>query len=177
MFTEKENRSLPHCGPERPRVNIPIRDKTSYVRRLRIYANRKGNSSARVCCDHGAERSGLCHGYSSAKHLAPVKDTSKAVDFKGKTITIIVGSSAGGGWDTGARSTALTLQKILPGNPRVVVQNIPGGDGDRALRRLGDRQTPRDGTFIMPVHGRFFLDAILGKPHPYYDLRSNLWLR
>jgi len=104
-----------------------------------------------------------------AQTPAPVKETSKAVNFKGKTITIIVGSSSGGGWDTGARSTALTLQKILPGNPRVVVQNIPGGDGDRALRRLGDRQTPRDGTFIMPVHGRFFLDAILGKTHPYYD--------
>ena len=129
MFTEKENQSLPHVGPERPRVNIPIRDKTLYVRRLRIYANRKGNSSARVCCDHGAKRSGLCHGYRSA-NACTVKETSKAVNFKGKTITIIVGSSPGGGWDTGARSTALTLQKILPGNPRVVVQNIPGGDGD-----------------------------------------------
>jgi tripartite-type tricarboxylate transporter receptor subunit TctC len=100
---------------------------------------------------------------------APTKETSKPIDFKGKTVTIIVGSSPGGGWDTEARSTALTLQKILPGEPRVIVQNVPGGDGDRALRRLGDRQTPRDGTFIMPVHGRFFLDAILGKPHPYYD--------
>ena len=92
-----------------------------------------------------------------------------AVDFSGKTITILVGSSPGGGWDTGARSTALTLHKILPGNPRVVVQNIPGGSGDRALRRLGDPRTPRDGTVIMPVNGRFFLDEILGKPHPYYD--------
>jgi hypothetical protein len=104
-----------------------------------------------------------------AQTPAPAKAASKAVDFKGKTITIIVGTSAGGGWDTGARSTALTLQKILPGNPRVVVQNVPGGDGDRALRRMGDPQTPRDGTVIMPVHGRFFLDAILGKPHPFYD--------
>ena len=95
--------------------------------------------------------------------------SAKSIDFKGKTIEIIVGSSAGGGWDTGARATALTLAKILPGSPRVVVQNIPGGDGDRALRRLGDARTPRDGTVIMPVHGRFFLDAIQGKPHPFYD--------
>jgi tripartite-type tricarboxylate transporter receptor subunit TctC len=106
---------------------------------------------------------------SEAQTPTAVKEAAKAVDFKGKTITIIVGSSAGGGWDTGARSTALTLQKILPGNPRVVVQNVPGGDGDRALRRMGDPQTPRDGTVIMPVHGRFFLDAILGKPHSHYD--------
>ncbi|MBI2985144.1 MAG: hypothetical protein HYY45_00100 [Deltaproteobacteria bacterium] len=98
-----------------------------------------------------------------------VKEAPKPVDFKGKTVVIIVGSSPGGGWDTEARSTALTLPKILPGNPRVVVQNVPGGDGDRALRRMGEPQTPRDGTVIMPVHGRFFLDAILGKPHPYYD--------
>jgi tripartite-type tricarboxylate transporter receptor subunit TctC len=104
-----------------------------------------------------------------AQTPTPVKEAPEPVDFKGKTIVIIVGSTPGGGWDTEARSTALTLQKILPGNPRVVVQNIPGGDGDRALRRLGDSQTPRDGTVITPVHGRFFLDAILGKPHPYYD--------
>jgi tripartite-type tricarboxylate transporter receptor subunit TctC len=110
----------------------------------------------------------LCFG-PHAQAASPAKETSKPIDFKGKAITIIVGTSAGGGWDTGARSTALTLQKILPGNPRVVVQNIPGGDGDRALRRMGDPQTPRDGTVIMPVHGRFFLDAILGKPHPFYD--------
>ena len=107
----------------------------------------------------------------AAQAQAPTssKETPKTLDFKGKTVTILVGTSPGGGWDTEARSTALTLQKILPGNPRVVVQNIPGGDGDRALRRMGDAQTPRDGTVIMPVHGRFFVDAILGKPHPFYD--------
>ena len=94
---------------------------------------------------------------------------AKSVSFEGKTIEIIVGSSAGGGWDTGARTTALTLEKILPGKPRVVVRNIPGGGGDRALRQLGDPRTPRDGTVIMPIHGRFFLDDIVGKTHPYYD--------
>ena len=94
---------------------------------------------------------------------------AEPIDFKGKTIEIIVASSPGGGWDTGARSTALTLQKILPGKPRVLVRNVPGGGGDRALRRLGDRRTPRDGTVISPVHGRWFLNDILEKPHPSYD--------
>ena len=98
-----------------------------------------------------------------AQTPAPVKETRKTLDFKGKTVTIMVGTSPGGGWDTEARSTALTLQKILPGNPRVVVQNIPGGDGDRALRRMGDAQTPRDGTVIMPVHGRFYRGRYSGK--------------
>jgi tripartite-type tricarboxylate transporter receptor subunit TctC len=98
---------------------------------------------------------------------AGAQTPAKPVDFKGKTVTIIVGSSAGGGWDTGARATALALQKILLGNPRVVVQNVPGGNGDRALRQLGDPRTPRDGTVVSPVHGRFFLDAILGKPHEF----------
>ncbi|HWP56366.1 MAG TPA: hypothetical protein VNL14_00600 [Candidatus Acidoferrales bacterium] len=111
----------------------------------------------------------LASARAGARAASAPKESAKSIDFKGKTITIIVGSSPGGGWDTGARSTALTLQKILPGNPRVVVQNVPGGDGDRALRQLGDPRTPRDGTVIMPVHGRFFLDAILGKPHPFYD--------
>lgn len=50
------------------------------------------------------------------------------VDFKGKTIHLVVGYSAGGGFDANARVLAPYLQQALQGNPAVVVENQPGAD-------------------------------------------------
>jgi len=52
---------------------------------------------------------------------------AKAQFYKDKTINIIVGSGAGGTMDTNARQIAFNIGKYLPGNPDVVVQNMPGG--------------------------------------------------
>ena len=46
--------------------------------------------------------------------------------YRGKTVTLIVGYSAGGGYDTYARILARHLGKHIPGNPTIVVQNMPG---------------------------------------------------
>jgi len=54
---------------------------------------------------------------------------SADVSFTGKTVRIIVSSSAGGGTDTVARLVARFLPKHLPGNPATIVQNMPGGGG------------------------------------------------
>src|SRR5918995_4402457 len=48
-------------------------------------------------------------------------------DFKGKTVRIVVGTATGGGFDLYARLVAQFLGKHLPGEPMVVVQNMPGG--------------------------------------------------
>jgi hypothetical protein len=55
------------------------------------------------------------------------------VTFRGKTITMIVGSQAGGGTDATGRLMAPFLAKYLPGNPTVIVENRPGADGIVAL--------------------------------------------
>jgi tripartite-type tricarboxylate transporter receptor subunit TctC len=46
--------------------------------------------------------------------------------YKGKTLRIIVGTAAGGGFDTYSRVIARHIGKHLPGNPGVIVQNMPG---------------------------------------------------
>jgi tripartite-type tricarboxylate transporter receptor subunit TctC len=51
------------------------------------------------------------------------------VSFQGKTMTIIVSSSPGGGTDAAARLVSQFLPKYLPGHPATVVQNMPGGGG------------------------------------------------
>ncbi|MDB5553613.1 MAG: efflux transporter protein, partial [Rhizobium sp.] len=49
--------------------------------------------------------------------------------YKGKTLTFYVGLSPGGGYDINARLTARFIGKYIPGNPTVVVRNMPGGGG------------------------------------------------
>jgi hypothetical protein len=51
-----------------------------------------------------------------------------AYDFKGKTVRVVVGYTPGGGFDSNARVLAPHLQQALPGNPTVVVENMPGAD-------------------------------------------------
>jgi tripartite-type tricarboxylate transporter receptor subunit TctC len=47
--------------------------------------------------------------------------------YRGKTVTILVGHSAGGGFDTYARVISRHFGKHIPGNPNVLVNNMPGG--------------------------------------------------
>jgi tripartite-type tricarboxylate transporter receptor subunit TctC len=67
--------------------------------------------------------------------------------FKGKTVTLVVGYSAGGGYDQYARALARHLGSAIPGNPSVLVQNLPGAASLTAVRYL-DANAPRDGTAI-----------------------------
>ncbi|MEK7229228.1 MAG: hypothetical protein AAB154_04215, partial [Candidatus Binatota bacterium] len=46
--------------------------------------------------------------------------------FKGKTVRIIVGASAGGGYDTYSRAISRHMGKHIPGDPTLVVENMPG---------------------------------------------------
>src|SRR4051812_46140113 len=55
------------------------------------------------------------------------------ITFEGKTITMIIGSQSGGGTDAAARVAAQSLGKYLPGNPHIVLQNMPGADGVTAM--------------------------------------------
>src|SRR5262245_32572535 len=67
--------------------------------------------------------------------------------YKGKTVNIIVGYSAGGGYDQYARLLARHLGRHLAGNPTVIVQNIPGAATMTAVRYL-DGAAPKDGTVM-----------------------------
>jgi tripartite-type tricarboxylate transporter receptor subunit TctC len=67
--------------------------------------------------------------------------------FKGRTVTLVVGYSAGGGYDQYARLLARHLGSAIPGNPGVLVQNMPGAASLTAVRYL-DASAPKDGTVI-----------------------------
>lgn len=82
--------------------------------------------------------------------------------YRGKTVRITVGSAAGGGYDGYARLVGRHFGKHIPGNPTVVVQNIPGSGSNKAASYVA-MQAPKDGTAI----GAIQAGAIV---HP---LRSN----
>jgi len=64
--------------------------------------------------------------------------------YRGKTIEILVGFSAGGGYDAYARAVARTFGSHVPGNPQVVVKNFTGA-GSLRLARFLQEAAPRDG--------------------------------
>jgi tripartite-type tricarboxylate transporter receptor subunit TctC len=80
--------------------------------------------------------------------------------YKGKQITVIVGSSAGGGYDIYARLVSRHLPKHIPGNPAVVVTNMPGAGSNAAAAHLFN-VAPRDGTVIGALQNSALLDAVL----------------
>ncbi len=67
--------------------------------------------------------------------------------FEGKTIRLIVGFSAGGGYDMYARLFARHMPKYIAGRPTIIVQNMPGGGGLRSTNYLY-RVAKRDGTIF-----------------------------
>ncbi|HWG04495.1 MAG TPA: hypothetical protein VG271_05735, partial [Beijerinckiaceae bacterium] len=77
-----------------------------------------------------------------AASFAAAQDTGGF--YKGKTIRLIVGFSAGGGADANARLIARHYGHYIPGNPNVVVENMPGASSLKSVQYLGD--APKDGT-------------------------------
>jgi tripartite-type tricarboxylate transporter receptor subunit TctC len=68
--------------------------------------------------------------------------------YKDKTITLVVGLAPGGTSDVFARSFAVFLKKHIPGNPNIIVQNMPGGAGVLATNYIAER-APKDGTAFL----------------------------
>ena len=83
--------------------------------------------------------------------MAPAcAQTSVEQFYRGKTVTIVVGSAPGGGYDLYARLVQRHLGRFIPGAPTVVVQNMPGAGSNRAAGYVAV-QSPRDGTTIGTV--------------------------
>jgi tripartite-type tricarboxylate transporter receptor subunit TctC len=83
--------------------------------------------------------------------------------YSGKTISFIIGSAPGGGYDTYSRLVAAHIGKHLPGNPSVVPQNMPGANSAKAAFHLYTT-APKDGTTIGMVDEAIYLHQVL-EPH------------
>ena len=79
--------------------------------------------------------------------------------FAGKTVTLVVGYSAGGGYDQYARLLARHFGRYIPGNPNIIVQNMPGAASFTAVRHLS-ANAPRDGTAITMFDPGLILESV-----------------
>src|SRR5262245_6796616 len=96
--------------------------------------------------------------------------------YRGRQVNLIVGYGPGGGYDTAARLLARHLPRHLPGNPAVVVQNMPGAGSLRAANYLYS-VAPRDGTTIGLVGSDIALIGLIAhNPSVQFDPRKFTWL-
>jgi len=105
----------------------------------------------------------------------PADAQPAAVFYKGKTVTMVVSTSAGGGYDTMARAIARHLGKQLPGEPAVVVRNMPGAGGITAMNWLYNT-ADKDGTVLGLVSNSTPLDPLFGTKEARYDATKFNWL-
>jgi tripartite-type tricarboxylate transporter receptor subunit TctC len=91
--------------------------------------------------------------------------------YKGKTVKIVVGFSAGGGFDTYARALARHMSKHIPGAPSVVVENMTGAGSLIAANHVYNVAKP-DGLTIGHFIGGLFLGQVLGQPGIQFDARK-----
>jgi len=91
--------------------------------------------------------------------------------FRGKSIRIVVGFSAGGGFDTYARLIARHLSKHISGQPSIVVENMTGAGSLIAANHVYRVAKP-DGLTIGHFIGGFFLGQVLGQPGIEFDARK-----
>jgi tripartite-type tricarboxylate transporter receptor subunit TctC len=107
---------------------------------------------------------------------APASADAVADFYKGKTVTLVVGYGPGGGYDVYARLIGRHLGRHIPGQPNVVVQNMPGAGSLRAVNWLNNL-APRDGTAIAHFARNMPLMGMLGSnSNAQFDPRKFNWL-
>jgi tripartite-type tricarboxylate transporter receptor subunit TctC len=104
----------------------------------------------------------------SALVASPATADPIADFYRGKTVTIVVSSSAAGGYDTVARAVARHLGKHLPGNPTVIVRNMAGAGGITATNFLYNN-ADKDGTVIGLVQNNTPFEPLFGTKEARYD--------
>jgi tripartite-type tricarboxylate transporter receptor subunit TctC len=96
-------------------------------------------------------------------------------DFKGKTITLYVAFTSGGGYDQYARFFARHFGRHVRGEPRVIVSNMPGANGFVAANYLYG-VAPRDGTALGLLYQTIAQDQVLGGQGIQFDAPKFRWI-
>ena len=95
--------------------------------------------------------------------------------YKGKTLNIVVGFTPGGGYDVNARAVSRYIGKYIPGNPNVIVQNMPGAGSLTSVRYL-DATAPKDGTVITVFNPGLVTQSIVAPEKVNVDFRKLSWV-
>jgi tripartite-type tricarboxylate transporter receptor subunit TctC len=100
--------------------------------------------------------------------LGALSAPATAADFSGQRIEFVIPFGTGGGTDGWARFFAPRFQAALPGNPVVVVRNVPGGGGITGTNQFAERARP-DGLTVLGTSGSVQFPYLLGDSRARYD--------
>ena len=100
---------------------------------------------------------------------------SPADFYKGKTIDLYIGYSAGGGYDVYARALARHMPRFIPGNPTIVPKNMPGA-GSLVLANWLYNVAARDGTAFGTIGRGTAFDPLLGSTKAQFDADKFNWI-
>jgi tripartite-type tricarboxylate transporter receptor subunit TctC len=95
--------------------------------------------------------------------------------YKGQTITILAGTGAGNVYDLYARLFARHMGKYIPGNPDIIVQNMPGAASMIAANHLSNVTKP-DGLTIGAIFPALYFDQVIGRSEVKFDWSKFIWL-
>ncbi len=107
--------------------------------------------------------------------MQPAAAQDAAAFYKDKTLRMIVGSAPGGGYDAYTRLIVEHLRKHIPGNPTIVVQNMPGAGSLIATNYIAN-VAPKDGTVIGAVNGLIATDLLIYPERTKFDPRNLQWI-
>ena len=117
--------------------------------------------------------SGLCalsSGLGSPVRAEPVADF-----YRAKTLEIMVGTGPGGGYDANARLVSRHIGRFIPGNPKVIVANVPGGGGITAANKLFN-VSPRDGLAIGTFSNALLTLPLINPAATRFDATQFTWI-
>jgi tripartite-type tricarboxylate transporter receptor subunit TctC len=95
--------------------------------------------------------------------------------YQGKTITIIVGTKAGDAYDLYPRMLAEFMPKHIPGNPNIIIQNVPGAASMIAANQLYNVTKP-DGLTIGAIYPALYFEQLTKKPEAKFDWTKFGWI-
>ena len=98
-----------------------------------------------------------------------------ADDLGGQTITFVLGSPPGGGYDSYVRPLVQYMGRHVPGNPTMIVQSMPGAGGIRAGNYIYNK-APKDGTVIGLISAAAAFEPLFGNNEALYDTRKFTWI-
>jgi tripartite-type tricarboxylate transporter receptor subunit TctC len=104
-----------------------------------------------------------------------VRVQAQANFYEGKTIRLVIGSSAGGGYDLWARLIARYLGKHIPGHPEIVPQNMPGAGGVVGANYVYGIAKP-DGLTLGAFNPALYFDQLVGRPEVKFDWAKFTWI-
>jgi tripartite-type tricarboxylate transporter receptor subunit TctC len=108
-------------------------------------------------------------------HASLARAQTPAEFYKGRTIDLYIGYSAGGGYDVYARLLARHMGRFIPGNPTIVAKNMPGA-GSLVLANWLYNVAPKDGTAIGTIGRGTAFDPLLGSTKAQFDAAKFNWI-